>query len=459
MDCKKFFEQIKGKKIAMCGIGVSNTPLILNFLSKGAKVYACDRRSRELIGEMADKIEAAGAELRLGENYLDNLEVDIIFRTPGMSFNLPELEAARKKGIAVTSEMEVFFDLCPATVFAITGSDGKTTTTTLIAKMLEAEGKKVFVGGNIGKPLLPEIENIGAEDFVVAELSSFQLISMRKSPDVAVVTNVAPNHLDIHKDMDEYVEAKKNVILHQNAFSRTVLNRDNEITESFRQYVRGQSLGFSMERKLNNGAWLDSKGYLHMAYRGIDVPVMHKSDITILGDHNVANYLTAIAAVWGYVGVDTIKKVAKEFKGVEHRIEFVREVAGVKYYNDSIASSPTRTIAGLKAFDQKVHLIAGGYDKHIPFEPMVPYVLEKVEKLYLCGNTADKIEKAVTSDKNYKGYPEIIRCEDIEDAVNKTLKETKKGDIVTLSPACASFDKYQNFMARGNHFKELVNKL
>lgn len=459
MDCKKFFKQIKGKKIAMCGIGVSNTPLILDFLSKGAKVYACDRRSRELIGDLADRLEAAGARLCLGDGYLDNLEVDIIFRTPGMNFNLPELEAARKKGIAVTSEMEVFFDLCPATVFAVTGSDGKTTTTTLIAKMLEAEGKNVFVGGNIGKPLLPEIENISSEDFVVAELSSFQLISMRKSPDVAVVTNVAPNHLDVHKDMDEYVEAKKNVIMHQNAFSRTVLNRDNEITEGFRKYVRGQSLGFSMERKLNNGAWLDSKGFLHMAYRGIDVPIMHKSEITILGDHNVANYLTAITAVWGYVGVDAIKKVAREFAGVEHRIEFVREVNGVKFYNDSIASSPTRTIAGLKAFDKKVHLIAGGYDKHIPFEPMVPYVLEKVEKLYLCGDTAEKIENAVKADENYNGKPEIIRVKDIAEAVSRAYADTKSGDIVTLSPACASFDAFPNFMARGNYFKELVMKL
>lgn len=459
MDCKKFFNQIKGKKIAMCGIGISNTPLILDFLSKGAKVYACDRRSRELIGDLADKLEEAGARLRLGDGYLDDLEVDIIFRTPGMNFNLPELESARKKGIAVTSEMEVFFDLCPATVFAVTGSDGKTTTTTLIAKMLEAEGKKVFVGGNIGKPLLPEIENITADDFVVAELSSFQLISMRKSPDVAVVTNVAPNHLDVHKDMDEYVEAKKNVIMHQNAFSRTVLNRDNEITEGFRKFVRGQSLGFSMERKLNNGAWLDDKGYLHMAYRGIDVPIMHRSEITILGDHNVANYLTAITAVWGYVGLDTIKKVAHDFTGVEHRIEFVREVNGVKYYNDSIASSPTRTIAGLKAFDRPVHLIAGGYDKHIPFEPMVPYVLEKVEKLYLCGHTAEKIENAVRADKNYNGKPEIVRVKDIAEAVSRAYNDTKQGDIVTLSPACASFDAFPNFMARGNYFKELVMKL
>ena len=459
MDCKQFFEQIKGKKIAMCGIGVSNTPLIMNFLNKGAKVYACDKRSRDLLGEVADNIEKAGAELRLGDGYLDNLEVDIIFRTPGMNWNLPELDAARKKGIAVTSEMEVFFDLCPATIFAVTGSDGKTTTTTLIAKMLEAEGKKVFVGGNIGKPLLPEIENITADDFVVVELSSFQLISMRKSPDVAVVTNVAPNHLDVHKSMDEYVQAKKNIIMHQNAFSRTVLNRDNEITESFRSDVRGQSLGFSMERQLNNGAWLDSEGNLHIAYRNMDVPIMNRKEIAIIGDHNVANYLTAIAAVWGYVGVDSIRKVAREFGGVEHRIEFVREVGGVKYYNDSIASSPTRTIAGLKAFDRKIHLIAGGYDKHIPFEPMVPYIIEKVEKLYLCGDTADKIEAAVRANENYNGNPEIIRVKDIKEAVERAHATAKEGDIVSLSPACASFDCFPNFAARGNYFKELVKGL
>ena len=459
MDFKQFFSQLKGKKIAMCGIGVSNTPLILRFLEQGARVIACDRRKREQIGDIADQLENAGAELNLGETYLDNLEVDIIFRTPGMNFHLPELERARKRGIAVTSEMEVFFDLCPATIFAVTGSDGKTTTTTLIAKMLEAEGKRVFVGGNIGTPLLPEIENITSDDFVVAELSSFQLISMRKSPDVAVVTNVAPNHLDVHKDMDEYVEAKKNILLHQNAFSRTVLNRDNDITENFRKDVRGQSLGFSMKRRLNNGAWLSDDGVLHMAYRGIDVPVIDRKEISIIGDHNVANYLTAITAVWGYVGVDNICKVAREFSGVEHRIEFVREVNGVKYYNDSIASSPTRTIAGLKAFDQKVTLIAGGYDKHIPFEPLMPYLVEKVKTLYLCGDTADKIEKCLREYSGFNGSPEIVRVKDIAEAVSEAHKNAVEGDIVTLSPACASFDAYPNFVARGNHFKQLVKEL
>ena len=460
MDVRQFWNNISSKKIAMCGIGVSNTPLILSFLEKGARVYACDRRDRAQIGELADRLEEAGAELRLGAGYLDNLEVDIIFRTPGMSFYLPELTAARKKGIAVTSEMEVFFDLCPATIFAITGSDGKTTTTTLIAEMLKAQGKTVHIGGNIGNPLLPIIDDIKSEDFVVVELSSFQLISMRKSPDVAVVTNVAPNHLDVHKDMDEYVEAKKNIILHQNAFSRTVLNLDNEITAGFKDFVRGQSLGFSMERRVKNGAWLDEKGDLHMSYRGIDAPIMNKKYITILGDHNVENYLTAIAAVWGFVSAENIRKVAKEFTGVEHRIEFVRELDGVKYYNDSIASSPTRTIAGLKAFDSKVILLAGGYDKHIPFEPMAPYVVDKVKLLLLCGPTAEAIEAAVKADPNYReGCPEIIHTNNLDESIDLAHSRAVAGDIVTLSPACASFDAFPNFAARGRFFKEKVMAL
>ena len=460
MDCKQFFESLETKRIAMCGIGISNTPLILRFLKMGARVFACDRRDRKSIGELADRIEAAGAELRLGENYLKDLEVDMIFRTPGMNFNLPELKEARRKGIAVTSEMEVFFDLCPATIFAVTGSDGKTTTTTLIAKMLEAAGKKVHVGGNIGRPLLPEIDNISPEDFVVVELSSFQLISMRKSPDVAVITNVAPNHLDVHKDMDEYICAKKNIMLHQNAFSRTVLNADDEITKSFSKEVRGQKLYFSMKEPVKNGAFVDEEGNIYMSYRGIKAPLMNKKDIAIMGEHNVENHLAAISAVWGYVGADEIKKVAKTFMGVEHRIEFVRELNGVRYYNDSIGTSPTRTIAGLKSFDKNIILLAGGYDKQIPFEPMAPYITQKVKLLILTGPTASKIEKAVKAEENYSGYnPTIIHAENMEHAVEIAHQNAVAGDTVLLSPACASFDAYPNFAVRGDKFKELVNNL
>lgn len=460
MDCKQFFNNIADKRIALCGIGISNTPLVLKFLGMGARVFACDRRERAAVGELADRLEQAGAELRLGEDYLKNLEVDVIFRTPGMNFNLPELEEARHKGIAVTSEMEVFFDLCPATILAVTGSDGKTTTTTLIAKMLEAAGKKVHIGGNIGRPLLPELDNISPEDFVVVELSSFQLISMRKSPDVAVITNVAPNHLDVHKDMDEYIGAKKNIMLHQNAFSRTVLNLDDKITSGFAKDVRGQLLYSSMTKRVKNGAWIDDDGNIFMSYRGINAPIMNKKDIALMGEHNVANYLSAISAVWGYVGAEEIRTVAKEFTGVEHRIEFVRELDGVKYYNDSIASSPTRTIAGLKSFDGNVILLAGGYDKHIPFEPMVPYIIEKVKLLILTGPTADKIEKAVKEDPKYMGYnPDIVRAKDLTEAVAIAHKNAVAGDIVTLSPACASFDAFPNFAVRGDKYKELVQSL
>ncbi len=459
MDSRQFWNKLNDKKIALCGVGVSNNQLVKSFIEKGARVIVCDRRTREQIGAVCDELEALGAELKLGDSYLENLEVDIIFRTPGMSFNLPELKDARKHGIAVTSEMEVFFDLCPAKIFAVTGSDGKTTTTTLIAKMLEAEGYTVHVGGNIGRPLLPDIENIKSEDYVVVELSSFQLISMRKSPEIAVVTNVAPNHLDVHKDMDEYVEAKKNIILHQDAFSRTVLNYDNDITVGFKDAVRGQMLGFSMEHPVKTGAWLGENGYINISYRGITAPIMHKNDIAILGDHNVENYLAAVSAVWGYVGADKIRQVAKEFTGVEHRIEFVRELDGVKYYNDSIASSPTRTIAGLKAFDSEVILLAGGYDKHIPFEPMSPYIIDKVKTLILTGPTADAIEKSVKECQGYNGKPEIIKTKNLKESIILARDKAVKGDIVTLSPACASFDAFPNFAARGNYFKEQVNKL
>lgn len=459
MDYKQFFSKISGKRIAVCGIGVSNTPLIEDFLDGGARVIVCDRRTREMVGPLADELEAKGAELRLGENYLKNLEVDIIFRTPGMNYYLPELVKARENGIAVTSEMEVFFEVCPATIFAVTGSDGKTTTTTLIAKMLEAEGHRVHVGGNIGKPLLPRIAEIKPEDYVVVELSSFQLISMRKSPDVAVVTNVAPNHLDVHKDMDEYINAKKNILLHQNAFSRTVLNDDNDITRSFGAEVRGQYMHFSMKAPVSNGAWLAEDGTIYMAYRRMIAPILTTDDIALMGRHNIENYLAAISAVWGYAGADSILKVAREFKGVEHRIELVRTLDGVKYYNDSIGTSPTRTIACLEAFDKKLILIAGGYDKHIPFEPLAPYINEKVKTLILTGPTAQKIEDAVKNDKSYNGSVEVIHSSSMEESVNIAHQKAKEGDIVALSPACASFDAYPNFAARGNDFKKFVNNL
>lgn len=458
---EKFFNIIKGKKIALCGIGKSNLPLIELFIKYGASVTACDRRTREQLGKSADIAEIAGAELSLGNDYLKNLDVDIVFRTPGMKYYMEELVEMRNRGIVVTSEMEVFFEICPCKIYAVTGSDGKTTTTSIIAEILKAQGKIVHLGGNIGNPLLPVIESIECDDVAVVELSSFQLISMRGSADVAVVTNVAPNHLDIHKDMQEYIDAKKNVLLHQSAFSKTVLNQDNEITNGFTDECRGRVLKFSRKSKVSNGVYLNKNNEIIFVENGNEKFIMNINDIKIQGMHNVENYMAAISAVWGDVDTENIVKVAKEFSGVEHRAEFVRELDGVKYYNDSIASSPTRTALGtLSLYDFKIILIAGGYDKKIPYDGLGSIIVDKVKYLILMGATATKIEKAVLNSPNYtEGNPTIIRVNNMEEAVIKAREVAKSGDIVSMSPASASFDLYKNFDERGKHFKNIVNSL
>lgn len=459
-NINEFFKNIKDKKIAFCGIGTSNLPLVELFISKGAIVTACDRRKYEQLGENAVLSEKAGAKLSLGEDYLKNLDVDIIFRTPGMKYYMDELVEYRKNGVVVTSEMEVFFDLCPCKIIAVTGSDGKTTTTTIISEFLKAQDINVHLGGNIGTPLLPIIEKIKPDDYAVVELSSFQLISMRKSPDIAVVTNLAPNHLDIHKDMQEYIDSKKNILLHQNAFSKAVINLDNEITNNFEAYIRGTVFKFSRRSSVYNGAYVENGKIIYSDFSNT-ANIMSIKDIKIPGMHNVENYMAAICAVWGIVSVENIVKVAKNFGGVEHRAEFVREIDGVKYYNDSIASSPTRTASGtLSLYDEKIIIIAGGYDKKIPYTDLGPVICDKVKTLILMGATADKIEEAVKNSSNYSmNNPRIIRVENMEQAVLTAKNVAVSGDIVSMSPASASFDLYKNFDQRGKHFKELVNNL
>jgi UDP-N-acetylmuramoylalanine--D-glutamate ligase len=457
---QEFFNSIQGKRIALIGMGRSHMPLIPLFTKYGATVIACDKRDREALGETAEKAIAGGAILSVGEHYLDDLDADMALRTPGMRYWCDELNALRDKGVAITSEMEIFFDICPCRIFAITGSDGKTTTTTIISEMLKAQGYTVHLGGNIGKPLLPEIESIGAEDVAVVELSSFQLISMKQSPDIAVVTNLQPNHLDIHKDMQEYIDAKKNIILNQNKNQKAVLNLDNEITRSFAPECKGEVAYFSRRETVDNGAYLDDETVVYNDH-GEKTEILNIRDIFIPGMHNVENYMTAISAVWGVVSLDNIRKVAKEFSGVEHRAEFVRELDGVKYYNDSIASSPTRTASGtLSLYGFKIILIAGGYDKHLDYTELGDVICDKVKVAVLMGATADKIETAIRSSKRYaEGNPVIIRVKDMAEAVAAARGAAVAGDIVSMSPASASFDLYKDFDARGKHFKSLVNAL
>ena len=455
-----FFNSIKDKRVAFYGLGVSNFPVMEMFVNHGIDVTACDKRDFDALGENADKAKKLGVKLSLGENYLKNLDVDIVFRTPGMRYYMDELVDMRNRGVVVTSEMEIFFELCPCKIIAITGSDGKTTTTSIISEFLKAQGKKVYLGGNIGRPLLPLIEEIKPDDYAVVELSSFQLISMRTSPSIAVVTNVSPNHLDMHKDMQEYVDSKRNVLLHQSAFSKTVLNLDNDISNSFSDDVRGCLAKFSRQSAVDNGAFLRDNKIVYSDY-GKETEIIDINDIFIPGMHNVENYMAAISAVWGIVDVDTIRQVAKTFTGVEHRAEFVREFNGVKYYNDSIASSPTRTASGtLSLYDEKIILIAGGYDKNLDYTDLGEIICNKVKVLILMGNTAEKIENATKSASSYKeNEPVIVRVSNMEEAVNKAKELAVKGDRVSLSPASASFDLYKNFMERGIHFKNIVNSL
>ena len=456
-------ELIQGKKVAFIGAGVSHKRCIEQFVELGAQVTLCDqKKSLEDFGAYADTLRRLHVRLSLGEHYTDGFAgQDIIMRTPGYEYYKPELQAALQAGTKVTSEVELFFELCPCEIVAVTGSDGKTTTTTLISKMFEAAGRKVFLGGNIGAALLPQLADVTPEAVAVVELSSFQLISMRVSPKVAVVTNVTPNHLDHHKDMQEYIDAKRNILLWQVPPCRAVLGFENEISRGMQKDCKGEQVWFTRLHETDKGAFLrESDDTLCYAENGVVTPILPRAEVKLRGLHNVENLLAAIAAVWGRVPVEAMRQVGSTFTGVEHRIEPVRTLDGVTYYNDSIASSPTRTIAGLRSFNQKIILIAGGYDKKIPYEPLAPEIMAHVKTLVLMGATGPRIEAAV---RGCAGFDEsaltILHADSMQHAVELARGAARPGDVVSLSPASASFDLYPNFEVRGRDYKNIVNSL
>lgn len=459
MNLRAYLDSLRGKTVAVIGIGVSNTPLVKLLCREGISVTACDRRSRADLGELAGELEGAGAALQLGDGYLENLTQDVIFRTPGLRPDVPQLREAVARGSVLTSEMEEFFHVCPCPIIAVTGSDGKTTTTTIIAELLRAAGKTVHVGGNIGHPLLCEAGEMAQTDWAVLELSSFQLMTMDVSPHIAVMTNLAPNHLDVHRDMDEYVESKANIFCHQQPGDIAVFNLDNNITRGLGGECASQVRWFSRREEPAEGVFLRGESII-CRRSGQEREVLRTTDIKIPGVHNVENYMAAIAAVDGLVPDEVIRRFAREFGGVEHRIELVRTYRGVKFYNDSIASSPSRTIAGLRSFKQQVILIAGGYDKHIPYEPLAPEVVAHVKELVLMGATGPRIEKAVREDPNFnEAELPIQHADNMQHAVELARACAKPGDIIILSPASASFDLYPNFEVRGREFKKIVNEL
>lgn len=458
---EEFNNYIKGKKVAIIGLGVSNLPLIDYLKELEAEITLFNNKPIDQLDKnILDKIYEYKLKFSFGENYLNKLVgFDVIFRSPSCRPDTPEIVEEVKRGAILTSEIELVLEMCPGTTIGITGSDGKTTTTSLIYEILKENNLKCYLGGNIGIPLFTKIKEMRPEDFVVLELSSFQLMTMKVSPKVAVVTNISPNHLDIHKSYDEYKEAKANIFKMQNESDLLVLNYDNDTTRNFARKSNGDVIYFSSKEKLDNGIILDGE-IIKDCENGLRRHILNTKDAKLRGIHNAENMCAAIAATKRFVSTEIQAKAIKNFSGVEHRLEYIKEINGTKWYNDSIASSPTRTIAGLNSFKENIVLIAGGYDKHLDYTPIAKPIVENVKELILLGQTANKIYSAVTYELKFskKELP-IYKVSTLEEAVETAQKISKKGDIVLFSPASASFDMFKNFEERGNKFKQIVNKL
>ena len=456
---EEFESYIEGKKVAIIGLGVSNIPLLEYMNKLGAKVTVFDNREK-IPKEYLEKINNYGIEYFFGSECLSNLKnFDIVFRAPSCMPTKKELVKAKEEGAIVITEIELLIKMCPGKVIGVTGSDGKTTTTTLIYEMLKEKGYNCYLGGNIGIPLFTKLSEMKEEDFVILELSSFQLMNMTVSPNISVITNITPNHLDIHSSYEEYIDAKKNIFKYQSENDIVVLNYDNELTRNCAKDANSKVIFFSSETKLDDGVILDGD-VIKLCNDQIRRHIINTKDILLRGKHNYENICAAIAATKSLVDLDTQIAVIKKFSGVEHRTEFVREIDGVKWYNDSIGTSPTRTIAGLYSFEEPIVLIAGGYDKHLDYTPIAKPILEKVKTLILIGQTAEKIFLAVKEEEEKQGKKlDIYMCETLEDTVKLAKKSARNGDIVLFSPASASFDMFKNFAERGNKFKEIVNNI
>ena len=460
-NLEEFEKYARGKKVAIIGIGVSNLPLLEYFYDLNARVTIFDsKESNQISVEAMQKIEKYGFEFIGGKDSLSRLKgFDIIFRSPSCMPDRPELVEAVENGAVLTSEIEMVLKLAPCKVIGITGTEGKTTTTTLINEIVKKSGRKTYLGGNMGKPIFTKIRNVKPENIIILELSSFQLSDMDISPDISVVTNIYPDHLNVHKSYEEYREAKKNIFKHQSENGIVVLNYDNEFTREFAKEANGKVIFFSSKEKLDDGFIYDkADGTIKYCKDGVRRHIMKKEDIKLRGIHNYENICAALAATSSIVDVDTQVKAIEEFTGVEHRLEFVRELNNVKWYNDSIGTSPASTIAGLNSFDEDIILLAGGSDKGLDYKEVGEAIARKVRALILTGPTSEKIENATKQALNGKSI-EIYYTSNMQESVNLAKDIAKAGDVVLLSPASASFDLYKNFEDRGHQFKDCVNNL
>lgn len=458
---EEFNEYIRFRKVAVIGLGVSNMPLLEYLYEKKAQVTVFDERTiDEIPSETINKINTYEFSYSFGKNCLEKLNgFNIIFRSPSCLPTRTELQKEAERGAIVTTEVEMLMEMCPCKIVGVTGSDGKTTTTSLINAILKKAGYKTFLGGNIGTPLFTKLPEMEPNDIVVLELSSFQLMNMHISPDIAVITNITPNHLNIHKDYQEYIDAKKCIFKNQNEKGILILNYDNDITRECAKEANGNVVFFSSKVKLDNGFIVDGN-IIKECNDKVRKHILNTDEVILRGNHNFQNIATALAATKTLVDTDIAVQAIKEFKPVEHRIEFVKEINGVKWYNDSASSSPTRTISGINAFKENIILIAGGYDKNLEYEPLAKPVVDKVSTLILIGQTAEKIYDVVKNESEKENKKvNIYMCDTLEQTIEIAKKSAKKGDVVLFSPASASFDMFKNFADRGHKFKDLVNKI
>ena len=458
---KEFEEYVRFRKVAVIGLGVSNIPLLDYLHEKKAEVTVFDEKTiEEIPKEIVNKITEYSFSFSLGKNYLEKLKgFALIFRAPSCLPTVPELEQEANRGAIVTTEIEMLMEMCPGKIIGVTGSDGKTTTTSLINHILKQAGYSTYLGGNIGIPLFTKLNLMRPEDIIVLELSSFQLMGMQVSPNISVITNITPNHLNIHKDYEEYINAKKNIFKYQNEEDTLILNYDNEITRNCEKEAKGKTIFFSSKEKLDNGYIVDEDKIKECEDK-LRKHLLDTNDLFLKGVHNYENICAAIAATSSLVDMDTIVTAVKSFHPVSDRIEFVRNIDGVDWYNDSASSSPTRTIAGLNAFKEEIVLIAGGYDKNLDYTPIAKPIIDKVKTLVLMGQTSGKIFDVVKQELEKENKTlDIYMCEDINSAIQTANKNAKSGQIVLFSPASASFDMFKNAVERGKIFKKLVNEL
>lgn len=432
-------EKYKGKRIAVLGAyGVEGSASRDYLVSHGLAFDILDKQ------DDSDYLSKA-------QNY------DIVFRTPGVKPTSPELVAAREKGTVFTSQIEEFFDICPGKIIGVTGTKGKGTTSTLIYEILKASGSDVYLGGNIGVPAISFLDVVTTESIVVLELSSFQLQTLKKSPDIAVVLNITSEHLDYHQDTDEYRLAKANIVKHQSVDNLAVINDDYEVSKSFSGLTPASKYFFSRDHKVE-GCYVDNHDNIILNVEGEVATIASFEELKLRGRHNLENITAASLAVYLAGAKPTvIAEVVKSFNGLEHRLELVREVNGVKYYNDSFSTVPETAIAALDSFAEPIILIAGGSDKKSDYTELGKKIANaNVKAIILVGDMAEKIKASIPS--KYKG--EIITgLTKMDDMVTKAANLASAGDVVLLSPACASFGLFENYKDRGNQFKEVVGKL